>query len=613
MRHVGWLAALALFLSAGPAGAKSYRHPLIVQTVTVTAGGDLEVVDRRTYAFDGEFHNAFLTVDPAAGGGVEFHGVEAVDGGSLRNVRVEGNTLRWQYDARDEERTFEISYRLSGEVQKSADAALIDRQFVEPEHAPIDTWRFGLATTGIDSLLKVFVITANGRVGELNVEPEAGRAEASLDALKANEWVRVRVLFDPAVVPELAGHAEPRYAGWLRETQEETQNYRSATARRLAARGGRTIEPLSTALAIPIVLIALVFSWWAFRTWRSRGVEPTVGDIGQYFREPAEEIPPAVVPHVMEQFSPGVTAAAPALGATLLDFARRGFINLREREKESFLGIGGGREVDFVMAKPPDRGSLTGFEDQVWLMLQQARGQDDTVQPKELRKFFERHTTWMQEWCSQPREWYERTKGPLLVGDHALRMFLLMAGGIGLMAGLIVLGVFSRNQYVLMASVLSGVTAGLFGIICGAGMPRWRPEALVRARKWHAYRRFLSDFSAMADAPAEHYKLWDYHFVYATALGVSKSYLKNLRKLMEQYPDRFSTPAWIMAGHHPNAALGAAGTLSSMQAIEANLASLQANLTALESALSTTTSSGGGFSGGGAGGSSGGGGASGAS
>lgn len=613
MRYLGWLVALTLLLTAGPAGAKSYRHPLITQTVTVTDSGDLEVVDRRTYAFDGEFHNAFLTIDPAPGGQVEFHGVEAVDGGSIENIRVEGNTLRWQYDARNEERTFEIRYRLSGEVQKSSDSALIDRQFLEPEHAPVDTWRFGLATAGADSLFKVFVITANGRVGDLNVQPEAGRADVNLDALKVDEWVRVRVLFDPTVVPGLAGGAEPRYAGWLRETQEETQNYRSATARRLAARGGRYIEPLSTLFAIPIVVIALLFSWWAFRTYRSRGVEPTVGDIGEYFREPAEEIPPAVVPHVMEQFSPGTTVAAPTLGATLLDFARRGFVSLREREKESFLGIGGGREVDFVVATHPDRDKLTSFEDQVWLMLQQARGEDDTVQPKELRKFFERHTTWMQGWCSLPREWYERTRGPLLAGDHALWMFLLIAGGIVLMAGLIVLGVFSRNQYVLMASVLSGVTAGLFGIICGASVPRWRPEALVRAKKWHAYRRFLSDFSAMADAPAEHYRLWDYHFVYATALGVSKSYLKNLRKLMEQYPDRFATPAWIMAGHHPNAALGAAGAMNSMQAIEANLASLQANLSALESALSTTTSSGGGFSGGGAGGSSGGGGASGAS
>jgi uncharacterized membrane protein len=192
-------------------------------------------------------------------------------------------------------------------------------------------------------------------------------------------------------------------------------------------------------------------------------------------------------------------------------------------------------------------------------------------------------------------------------------MFLLIAGGIVMMAGLIILGVFSRNQYVLIAAVLSGVTAGLFGIICGAGVPRWRPEALVRARKWHAYKRFLADFSAMEKAPAEHYKLWDYHFIYATALGVSKEYLKNIRKLMEQHPDRFATPAWIMAGHHPASSMAAVGSLASMESVQANLAALQANLNALESALTTTTSSGGGFSGGGAGGSSGGGGASGAS
>jgi hypothetical protein len=47
------------------------------------------------------------------------------------------------------------------------------------------------------------------------------------------------------------------------------------------------------------------------------GREPKVQDIGKYFREPAEQIPPGVVPFVLTQSDPGVGAAGTAISATL--------------------------------------------------------------------------------------------------------------------------------------------------------------------------------------------------------------------------------------------------------------------------------------------------------
>jgi uncharacterized membrane protein YgcG len=604
------MAALAgLLAAATPAAAKSYRHPTLRQTVTVLPDGTLDILDVREYEFDGQFRNAFLTVEPIEGGRVEFSGVAASDGKApVENVRIEGNTLRWQYDARNETRAFAIRYRLTGEVEKSSDAALIDRRFLEDEHAPIDLYELSFNLGGPADLLKVFIVTEMGRVGELDVRAEEGKSTMTIEALRRDEWVRARVLFDEARVPDLAGLDEPRYETWLHDTALETRAYREGMRERLAGTRGADRaprKPLPTAVAPLFLVAAGLFCAWTFRTWKARGTEPTVADIGLYFREPAEAVPPAVVPYVLEQMTSGAAYGSQAFGATLLDFARRGFLRLEEREKPSFLGLGGGREVDFILAKAPAPGELQPFEAEVWGLLDAARREDDRVTPKELEKYFEKRTTWMMTWGSTLRDWYESTKGPLLEGNHALWMFLSIFGGIVLMTGLILAGVFSNNRVVFITAILSGVTAGLFGIVCGAGMPRWRPEALSNARKWKAYRKFLADFSAMEEAPAEHYKLWDYHFIYATALGVSKQYLGNLKKLMAREPDRFATPAWIMAGSDP---LGAAGAASRVEAMQANLAALEANLSALESALTTSTSSGGGFSGGGAGGSSGGGG-----
>jgi uncharacterized membrane protein YgcG len=610
MRQGIWTTAALIVvfgLPASPAWAKSYDHPSISQEIRLLEDGTLEVTDTRAYEFEGEFHNAHITLPPAPGGEVALDGVDAVDGKPVRNVRTEGQTLRWQYDARNETRRFAIRYRLRGEVTRSLDAALLDRQFLEGEHAPVSEYRFTLTLPRPARLFKIFVITSRGVIGDLDIDPERGTGTVTMSALRADEWVRFRILFDPDEVPGVDQKPAALYTTWLQETSEETQNYRNTTR----ARFNRQHAPWPTALAPLMAAGALFFSIWCYRLWRSRGVEPLVGDIGRYFREPPEDIPPGAVPYVLDQFNPGRTVAPKALGATFLDFARRGYLTLRERHVDGFLGIGAKDEVDFVIAKEPPS-SLPSYESNAWTLLREAtslKTHDDVVTPAELKGFFVKHPTWITEWSSEPRAWYEETHGPLLAGGHVWSMVGMIGSGIGIMCILIALGFFSNNMILLATGFVTGTMAGLFGLICGAALPRWQPEKLLNARKWRAYSRFLTDFSAMESAPAEHYKLWDYHFVYAAALGVAAAYLKNLKRLMVQYPDRFTTPAWIMT----NGRLGAVDAAGSLTQVQSNLESLTANLSALESALSTSTSAGGGFSGGGAGGSSGGGGSSGAS
>lgn len=604
--------AVSVMLLLGPAGvtpaaAKSYRHTSLEQTVVLLDDGRLQVADVRAWAFDGSFSAAFLTVEPASGGTVEFEGVEPADGGQLRDAQVDGHTLNWGYSAQDETRVFRVRYVLTGEVTRATDAALIDRQFLEQTHAPVDDYLLTLVLPRPASLLKVFVFTASGRTGTLDVQPEAGRAVVRMSSIGADEWVRFRILVDPDQVPGVAMESGPRYQAWLDQTAAETSVHREATRRWLERHTPRM--PLPTALAPILAVVAGLFCFGCWRVYRSHGIEPVVGEVGEYFREPAEEIPPAAVPFIIEQISPGVTAGPPALGATLLDFARRGFLQLVERRKEGFLGIGAGSDVDFQIARRPAAGELASFEHSVWEMLEDARKDDDTVTPKELKRYFERHRMWLQEWCREPRSWYETTRSPLLAESFGGRMALMILASMGLTWGIILVGAFSANPIVLAVAIPSGVLAGIFGIVSALSLPRWRAEALLRARKWKAYRRFLSDFSAMEDSPAEHYKLWDYHFVYATALGVAKKYLANLKKLMTLHPEQFTTPAWLVAAGSQNSGLNA---LSGLSLAQANIESIQHNLAALESALTTSTTAGGGFSGGGVGGSSGGGGASGA-
>ncbi|MDD3643883.1 MAG: DUF2207 domain-containing protein, partial [Candidatus Krumholzibacteria bacterium] len=119
---------------------------------------------------------------------------------------------------------------------------------------------------------------------------------------------------------------------------------------------------------------------------------------------------------------------------------------------------------------------------------------------------------------------------------------------------------------------------------------------------WTAFKRFMSDFSAMKDAGPSLLPLWERYLVYAAALGVADKLLKNLELVAREYDTAVPAVMWF----HPAAAAGAGGAAAQAAGLESVGASI-ANLQALSSALSTTTSSGGGFSGGGGGGGGGGG------
>ncbi|NJK43828.1 MAG: DUF2207 domain-containing protein [Pleurocapsa sp. SU_196_0] len=161
--------------------------------------------------------------------------------------------------------------------------------------------------------------------------------------------------------------------------------------------------------------------------------------------------------------------------------------------------------------------------------------------------------------------------------------------------------------------MIAGVLNILLGVVASVALPRWKPDKLLNAKRWTAYKNFLTDFSAMNQAPAEHLKLWDYHFVYASALGVSQKYLENVKRLAEAHPNYYHSPVWIpyyggITG--PGIGNNVTGLADQLVAIN-SLSSIATNLSSLESALNPSSSgSSGGFGGGSSGGSSGGGGSS---
>ncbi len=609
MRRLGSL--LLAFLLAGAAAAQSFSLQDVLQEVFIGSDGTVRVEDTRSLVLNGDFSDRvekgntyFINVEPNQGGSVTFESLEALDGGLPVQAKISGNEIAWKVRGANETRTFRFSYTLTDEFEVATDVARLRREFLEVPHEPIRNYTQIIHPPAPSpEQFKVFVFTGSGRIGTLDFAPDFSEAMVKLDELATDEQLGTVLLLDASLF-NFQTINRPMEQQWLNELSDQTSGFRRESAQILRDAGrGPPPAPPSPVWAGLVWAGVVAAGLWVFRSYQRHGREPDIPEVGPYYREPAEDIPPAAVPFVLSQSDPGLKAASPAIAATLLDFARRGYLTLESTTTSGFLGLGSSETVRYHLAKQPD--NLTPFEADLWKAFKGAARQG-TFAAEDLKRYFEKRPSFGQKWVAKPRAWYESTHGSLLDSASNVAVFtvppvcFVLAAGAGF-------GAFSVNDTsgLLTLSLFAGaVLLAIFGVVAAVSLRRWDADKLLNAKRWEAYRKFLSDFSLMRESPAEHYKLWDYHFVYATALGVSKQYLKNLQKLMSAEPDKFVTPVWLY-GYGSPGGLGRIPTPGDLETLSRSLNTLsqiETNLGNLNSALSPQTKTGGGFSGGGFGG-----------
>ena len=628
-----------VFLTLNLASAKSFRFDSITQDVFLEANGSVRVEDVRVFRFQvdsGEsFKRAFLEIVPNAGGRVTFQGVDVLDGKQGGLYTVDGNKITWGSPAQNETRSFRIRYTLTNELEVAKDAALFDRRTLEDTHKAVGTYTVRVhAPANSPERFKVFVFTDNSRIGTLKFDAAKRVATTVLKSVSEDEAVRLRVILAGKIfsIQNSLGRTvqDNRYEQWMGITRSQTRDFRDASRKVIEnsnspQNNGGFFEPPPP----PPINGWLVLAPWGVLAALSSGLlgvyerfgrEPKVQDIGKYFREPAEQIPPGVVPFVLSQSDPGLGAAGTAISATILDLARRGNIEFVKARSAGLFGLGARDETHYRLVKLLSPQESTPFERELYRILSDCATGDDIVTPEALKSYFQASSTRLSNWVAQPRAWYEQKYGGLLDPSGgkgwALVVPAILLGGASIFGGFVLIGSLERPE--VGASVMfAGILLVLGAIFTGASLAKWNPEKLLNARKWLAYRNFLADFSQMETAPSEHYKLWDYHFCYAAALGVADKYLANIGRLMERDPSQFGHAPWIMyGGGFNNGGLNdATSNLSDLQNMIQSVNSLTQitqNLSNLERSLDSSSSSGGGFGGSSMGGSSGGGGSSGA-
>ncbi len=617
------LLMLILVVSTPVKADKSYNHPLIDFKITFLPDGSAEIEETRVFKFDGSFSWAFIekeTRGEYGRYGVEFHGVwDKFSGEQLRHEtyqkgRYEG--VKWYYSAKNTKKEFLIKYRITGAVQRYQDAAQFYWKIVGDSHAYTGSITADIIPPGPSPrLFKVFVHTY-APPGALDFAEDFSSARVKLAGVNRDVFVELRVLLDPDLFPGAPLLSGESHSSLLEDERRVTEEWRAREQSRIddyVSSQRQMKYAIITGVVLILAFIAL-YLWLFFKYGR----EPDTGYDYDYEREPPRDLPPCILPAILTQSGIQDTEMGKSFAAALIESARLGYIEIRETEKKILLFKSKGLEYTLtekgkklLAGKYEPSGnerSLIAFEEDVLRVIFIEAGEGDKVTSHEIEAWAKKTTgmknnfkDFMDRRKKELRNNFERKYFKLddPASEKARKLFIGISVGFGSIFVLLFLGG-------LRSPVLFGFAplVIILGILLSIPLARRTREAALEYEKWKAFKRFMSDFSAMKDAGPSLIPLWEHYLVYAVALGVADKLINNLKLVAREYQTPVPMVAWFVPMHASS--FGPAGVGEGISSLDAMTASLS-NLQSLSSAMTTSTSSGGGFSGGGGGGGGGGG------
>lgn len=570
--HIFFL--FAGLLLSGWAGAQDYTWRDVVQKVAITPNGSVVVSDERTLTTDEDFAEAFICLDLGANQTVTLLGAGARSPGpdttAFRQPCEDGpggTELVVRQAARVDERRVFFRYRLEGSVNVYSNVAEWYWNILEQEHPPVRGYDLTVSTPGpMEAPYDAYVHRlGNTELPTVTLSKDRQRLTVHYDRVPEDTGVEIRYLMPPELFT-VAGEG----AALERLLRDEVRLAKLDAARRNPWWGVLTVLP---------VLGLGTGVWRASRKYRQTA--PAM----RYPFEPPADRPPAVVTHLASRFA---DSSSPAFHATIMDLARRGYGDFDSRDGRFNMQLTG-----------KDDAELLPFEREVLSYLRRAAAGNGRVSDpnyldfKELKRYSEKHlSSFLNRWSSEVQTWLkgelEGTRlEPASQRAAGVWFFLaLLATGGCVVGGTLTLGVVQGSFFAAAA------LCAALGVLALTLVPSWRKEVASEAQGWRGFKRTLSDYTRMKDAPDDFFKLWDVYYPYAAALGVADKFLKNMARAS---PERGNTythiPLWL--GHNSSTP-----RMQSLSTATSTLGSLSSAL----SAAGASASSGGSVAGGGGGG-----------
>ncbi|MBU1110311.1 DUF2207 domain-containing protein [Patescibacteria group bacterium] len=566
------------------ARAKSFYYPRIDVLAQMNADGSVDFTESRTYDFDGSFSWATRSIpEYITRQGLVYQTtvqdfMVTENGKELSATSYRQNNMfeaRWTYEARDEQRTFSLSYTITDVITEYSDVAEFYWQLIEPDRS--EKVSNVLLTVKLPRLadskdeIKVF---GHGPLSGVVDIIDSQTVRLTADNVSANQFVELRVLFPQEMV---AG----RYSSLrtLESILEEERIYVEETVARLKRQQliGRII--LFALLGyVPLSITVWLVMW--YRSWKKVGKDYQTPDVPKHSFELPSDLPPVLVQSLIGQ------AGKPdpkAFTATIFDLARRGFIKIDSRAKAQ-SGLFGSRTKYINRLKlTKEVGEMRLFEREVLDFLRwRIPDPYEWYDFDELKKWLKRHPQKFQQWF---QGWQKQ------VVSEAKKLGFMEAEGEKAYARFWVFAIICALGFVNIPLI---ILAAMMNPYLKRRTREWQKECDL----WKSVKCFLDEFSNFKELPPEAYKLWESYLVFGILFGNAEKIIKLLPVILRD--DRAVHAAWYSGVGFESGMVNAA-SISNMTSAISGFSS------ALTSAAHYSSGSGGGVSGGGGGGGGGGG------
>jgi uncharacterized membrane protein YgcG len=509
MRNLTLLAAL--FLSSLSAFAKYYEAEDYDTTLRLDSRGDVTVTETVVFRFvAGPFRYVFRDIATNETDGIEdvqawMDGRPCASGTGPGEVEIRGSspvTVRWHFEpVLAGTHTFKLQYRAAGLLRPGRDSqTLVWRVLPRPRE-----YQIGASRIVVEYPAGVEPRTIMLRPDLPRFEIGKGRAQVQVVGLPMGMDLLVNAEFP-------AGSFAGMEPGW--QAAQERLHRDLGRGERFGA-------------AISVIFLALA-CWWMFPIRAAAKPRAAGLESGAAIASPPSSLPPAQA---------GWLLGKPALSVgTLLDLASRGVLRIEEA-KRGFLGA---RRFQVAMC-----GSAAPLAPHESVLLQLAFREGETSTG--IQDFFSRLRN--SKFVSAIRS-EAQAAGFVDETRVRARRVLLVAGGLGLAAGLalFLIGIASSKhaESALVAGVAGvlGVAvfgAGLLAIILGAMQRIWSDPGVIAAAQWKAFADYLGLAArgrAALPGPGE----FERFLPYAGAFGVCVPLLKRQEK-----EEGIALPPWFQA------------------------------------------------------------------
>jgi uncharacterized membrane protein len=605
-----FLAALALLLVFSPCdeafAKKSYKMNNVSIVADLKADGSMQVTESRTYQFRGSFKYAYRTFP--LGSGIDYSDFGVSENGQpfLLSDNKEPGTfnvtrddqeieVRWNYRARRESRTFSITYTVENAVKRHLDSAVLYYQFIGSD--------FRKSTGSLDITVNPPTSVDQWKVRQWAHGPLWGNSETSSDGvvtatcqnLPRKTFFELRILYPREIFGETV--ESPGYVV-DQVIAEETAWVEDANERRVRAiENSASVEKRKKtgSWAMPLLLLLAVV--WFVKIARQYGGRPTIPSMPSKSPEVPSDLPPAIVSYLITERT--VTGAA--IMGTMMDLARRGFLEFKEEQElgKDFLGREKWKPAHFWVFKRDfyreNQNSLAPFEEMlitfVFEELAEQSGSDANVTIVNVEAFKKNKSkvqTFFGKWSKVVKKEGEAFNFFDQESFKGRNQGLIL-GGATLGLGIPLLFVF--HQWALVP-----IIGGIALVIASLGIVHHTLEGRIEDKRWKGLKKYLTSESFKNSEPDRVFHSIEPYFVYGVILGMQKQHLVSLGNIIPAGKHSYYLP-WYYGQGNANGFSG-----------DSFGASFSTAIASVNSAMSSSTGAGGGATGGGGGGAGGGGG-----